>query len=445
MSLEHDPVAFRVSRKHVVRLSQLRYFTFTLIGLALLWPWNCFLSASAYYDDRFKHSPSLVKIYSSTMMSVSLVASAAYNFYLSQVQAGVNYKHRLHIGLVLTILVFLVMAVSCVSDLFIKMPDSFFFLVLMLMVFVSAMATCLAQNGTMALVNVMGGIYANAVMVGQAVAGVLPVCVLIVSIMLVGDKPIPKGEDSYSYVEKNFGVFTYYITASLISVGSIALFCWINKFKVENTYSRLNDTLEADSLDECEEGVFADPSQKDHVPFMLLWDKLKYIVLTIFITFCVTLVFPVFALRVESTHYLSSSQIFQKKIYIPIAFLVWNIGDLLGRILCGTKYSILIRNPKTLLWYSVARLLFIPLFLTCNIHPEEDHVPIISSDLWYMLLQLLFGLSNGQLSTSSFMTVADNLDTDSEKEAAGGFTSVFVSLGLAIGSLLSYLLVIYIK
>ena len=70
---------------------------------------------------------------------------------------------------------------------------------------------------------------------------------------------------------------------------------------------------------------------------------------------------------------------------------------------------------------------------------------MINSDIWYILLQLLFGISNGQLCTSCFMIVGDYCDNDDEKEAAGGFTTVFLSVGLAVGSLLSYLLVLYIN
>ena len=43
------------------------------------------------------------------------------------------------------------------------------------------------------------------------------------------------------------------------------------------------------------------------------------------------------------------------------------------------------------------------------------------------------------------MIVGDYCDTDEEKEAAGGFTTVFLSTGLAVGSVLSYLLVLVVN
>lgn len=428
-----------------ITLSKIRYLTFTLIGVALLWPWNCFLSASAYYGQRFANTILLIKMYSSTMMSVSTLTSTGFNYYLSQVQAGVNYNRRIVLGLTMTIFVFIIMAVSCVSLLFIEMNDVMFFVILMFMVFISAVATCYAQNGTMATVNVLGGVYANAVMVGQGLAGVLPSVALIISILVVGEKP----ESTHKYVDKDYGVFVYYITASLISLACIGALNVINHQTNKVHYNLLAEplphspaNLNSPQITEQEPII-----QKNHIPFGQLWSKLKFIVLTIFLTFSITLIFPVFASTVESVHINSKHRFFNKTIYIPFVYLIWNLGDLISRILCGTPNSrLLIHNPKTLIIYAVARLIFIPLFLSCNIHPNiHQSSALINSDLWYIGLQFLFGFSNGQLSTSSFMVVGDFCDSDEEKEAAGGFTTIFLSTGLAFGSVFSYALVVVIN
>lgn len=448
-------------------LSQLQYLTFTVIGVALLWPWNCFLSASAYYGERFLHTPSLVKIYSLTMMSVSTIVSTTYSYYLSQAQRGVDYKRRINVGLFATIVVFVLMAISCVSDLFIRLNDYVFFFFLMTMVLVSAMATCLAQNGTMATVNVLGQIYTNAVMVGQAIAGTLPAVALIVSILIVGVKPrnvTAQVEDDDYYVEKNFGVFIYYITASLVSIASIALLALTGFLKSEAQYKALNQLLEEgegsglveDEANDLQLGKSAAagepgsvlteplPPSEVYVPFGVMWAKLKLIVMTIFLTFGVTLIFPVFASIVESVHTESENLFFHKSIYIPFIYVVWNLGDLLGRVFCGASNSkFLVRDPNHLIIFSLLRFLYIPLFMTCNIHPS-GLAPMISSDLWYIFLQFTFGFSNGQLATSCFMVVGDHCDNDDEKKAAGGFTTVFLSTGLAVGSVLSYLLVLVV-
>lgn len=449
---------FHFSSKRAFTLAHLKYLTFTMIGISLLWPWNCFLTASAYYADRFVGSPSLVRVYLSTMMSISTITSTVYNYYLSQLQTGVDYTHRVNLGLLLTIGVFVAMAASCVATVFLDMKDTAFFIGLMLMVFLLAVATCLAQNGTMAIANVMGGIYANAVMVGQAIAGVLPSVALIASILIAGphlgspaNRDTPHDGYNLEAATANYGVFIYYITASLVSFVSMTLLYWTNFYKAETAYEALTNTLEngdndtpANSVSILDAYGTDSVTQSTHVPFSQLWRKLKLIVLAIFLTFSITLIFPVFASNVESVHTDSKHRFFLKAIFVPFIYLVWNLGDLLGRVLCGFLPGFVIHSPRQLVIYSLLRLVFIPLFFTCNIHPytaSGQLLALINLDLWYILLQFLFGLLNGQLCTSSFMIVRDYCDDDDEKEAAGGFTTVFLSVGLAFGSVLSYLLV----
>lgn len=400
-----------------------------MVGIALLWPWNCYLLASAYYGDRFSDTAGLSKAYSSTFMSVSTITTMLFSYYLSQKQEGVNYHKRIFAGMVATIAVFAFLALTCFADFFISMGDYSFFALLMLTVFVSAMASSLAQNGALASANVLGSIYTNGVMVGQAIAGALPPLALICSILLAGKDKI---EEKHPHKARNTGLTLYFLSACFVALGAVFLLGLANRYKNAHAY------LAVDETEETEEPISV--VQKKHVPFGLLWKKLKLIVVTIFLTFCVTLVFPVFASTVTSVRENPENIFFKKSIYIPVVFLLWNIGDLAGRVLCGMTNSVfLVKSPHRLITYAVARVVFIPLFLTCNIHPGLS-IPVISSDFWYLLLQFLFGLSNGQLCTSCFMVIGDNCSTNEEKEAAGGFATVFLTFGLAVGSLLSYLL-----
>lgn len=64
-------------------------------------------------------------------------------------------------------------------------------------------------------------------------------------------------------------------------------------------------------------------------------------------TFGITLIFPVFASVVESVHPDSPYRFFHKNIYIPFIYLIWNLGDLLGRVLCGyPKLRMLIKTQE---------------------------------------------------------------------------------------------------
>ena len=61
--------------------------------------------------------------------------------------------------------------------------------------------------------------------------------------------------------------------------------------------------------------------------------------------------------------------------------------------------------------------------------------------MFYLLIQFLFGFTNGHLCSNCFMNISTKFDNDDEKEAAGGFSTVFLSIGLAAGSLFSYVFI----
>jgi len=95
----------------------------------------------------------------------------------------------------------------------------------------------------------------------------------------------------------------------------------------------------------------------------------------------------------------------------------------------------LTHRPRLLFLLSIARLAFIPLYFLCNIRGKGA---AIESDLFYLIVvQLLFGLTNGYLGSSCMMGFADYVESE-ELEAAGGFMSLCLVGGLTVGSFLSF-------
>ncbi|CDK27241.1 unnamed protein product [Kuraishia capsulata CBS 1993] len=439
------------STRLVLRLSGLKYIAFTVLGMALLWPWNCFLSASEYFTERFSSKPLLANNYSSTMMTISTLTSTLFNLYLSQRQKDVDYAARVRLGQRLTIFVFLLMGLSCLVGT--NSSPVMVFVFVMINVFLSSVGTCLSQVGCMALVNVMKPLYANAVVVGSAIAGVLPSIALIASTVSIKAST----EETTQASDRNSAVAVYFFTACAVSAIALVLFWLCERFDdlkpdtppASQSYIPLANE-DPDSVFSADSGPSDDDIIKTveqqqhshiHVPFSVLWAKLKLLVLTIFFTFSVTLIFPVYASAIESVNHDShpDSLWFTKRVFIPLAFLVWNIGDLVGRLACSLPIFVL-SSQKMMIIYSLSRLLFIPVFYCCNIQ-NKGALFIFDSDIVYMVALLAFGFSNGQLYSSCFMSVSQYMDTEEEKKAASGFTAVFLSCGLAFGSLASYLFV----
>lgn len=394
-------------------LSQLRYITFLMIGISILWPWNCFLSASVYFIKKFGNGSGLSNNYSSTMMTVSTLTSFLLNSYLSTKQFA-NFVKRIKLGSLVNFIIFLLL--SLIELFFPSLHNVGYYIFLMLLILLSSMGTCFQQNGCMAIVNVMGPIYAQAVMVGQAIAGVLPSISLMLSNLLY---PGDANESSTSIV-------IYFFTTSVITLTAVILLMITNRYKDDITQDIEHESPIA---------------EVEYVPFKVLFFKLKYIVLSILTIFLITLVFPVFASNITSVNP-DFGKLTSDAIFIPFIFLVWNLGDLAGRLACGYP-KMVIASDKTLFLYSLFRFAIVPFFFLCNLSKQEGD-PVVNSDFFYIFLQFIFGFTNGHCLSCCFMNVGNYVD-DEQKEAAGGFTTIFLSLGLAAGSIFSYIFVMVIN
>lgn len=193
-----------------VKLSDSNYLAFYLIGIALLWPWNSFLSASLYFQhDIFHDNTVYARIYISTMMTVSTVSSVFSNIWLSKIQH--NYTGRVVNGLFIEVLVFVVLCGIVMIHRW--LPYFVSFTCIMLLVMVSSVAIACAQTGITAMANVFGSEYNHALMVGQAVAGVLPSLVLFLVSLSNSTQEQSAG-----------GIILYFMTTTIISLASIFAF-----------------------------------------------------------------------------------------------------------------------------------------------------------------------------------------------------------------------------
>ncbi|CCE64472.1 hypothetical protein TPHA_0H02690 [Tetrapisispora phaffii CBS 4417] len=396
------------------------YLTFIFVGIGLLWPWNTILSASDYYKHDIFHDTTIwAKIFTSSMMTVSTVTSLLFNIWLTERQFG--YAKRVVNGLVWEIVVFiLIILIAIIHSNF---PLGLNFFALLMLVMISSTGTALTQNGILAIANHRGSDMTQAVMLGQAIAGVLPSLVLFLISLF-------KDPESKSSSNINFYLFTTVI---------ISWICiWLFKSnKLEDSLNYATDPQpngEYQELREIENEVL----EKYQIPFSVLYEKLKYLVLSIFTTFTITMVFAVFASNTSAQGLpLSDNQ------FIPLAFSIWNIGDLCGRFIAELPYfSKSSFTPYKTLIYSLLRIGLIPMFLPFIL--PADNFKIIT-DLLYLSLQFMFGLTNGHIISMCFIKIPQNLENSAAKQAAGGFANTFVATGLTTGSILSFVFVYIIN
>lgn len=157
--------------------------------------------------------------------------------------------------------------------------------------------------------------------------------------------------------------------------------------------------------------------------------------------FIITLaVFPALTSRIQSTSTTTSPIVF-----VALHFFIFNLGDLIGRSFPSIFPRVfLFRNIKVIAILCFLRTAFIPLLGYCNISSSSSipstFTKTLFGDVPFFLLMLLLGLSNGLLATSIFVTGPhqDNLTLPSEQALAAGLLTWWLSIGLAIGSLLSF-------
>ena len=378
-----------------------------------------FLAANPYFQRRFERNDNLLRNFQSAIMSVSTLGNLGSMIVLTKLQARANYPHRIVTSLVLNIVVFTLLALS--TKLFLGISAGVYFAFLMVMVLSASLAAGLCQNGVFAYVAGFGREeYTQGIMTGQGIAGVLPCIAQIVSVLSV---PPKKEHVDGAPQQSSTSAFAYFLTASVISAVALLAFFYLQR---EHSSRVRLDEVDATSV----------ATERKSIPLTHLFKKLTWLASAVFLTFVVTMFFPVFTQKITSVRDPDSAhRLFQPATFIPLGFLFWNVGDLLGRMGPALPAIRLTAYPKILFLFSIARVAFIPLYLLCNI---DGKGAAVSSDLFYLfVVQLLFGVTNGYLGSSCMMGFVEWVDTD-EAEAAGGFMSLCLVGGLTVGSFMSF-------
>ncbi|KAK3109245.1 hypothetical protein LTR53_017715 [Teratosphaeriaceae sp. CCFEE 6253] len=424
----------RPTTKGPHRFSWVEYSIFFLLGISMLWAWNMFLAAGPYFQMRFRGSPWISNNFQAAEISVSTITNLGSMLILTRMQANASYPKRIVSSLVLNMVVFTLLALF--TRVFLDIGAQGYFVFLLFTMFSASLATGLCQNGIFAYVSGFGEPrYTQGIMTGQAVAGVLPCIAQIVSVLSVHrphhrphqgppeDKtPPPPGPPP---VEPS-SAFSYFLTATIISI--ITLLATTYLLARNRQPTKLQDNSTPDSPDE--------PAERKEVPMSVLFRKLFWLASAVFLTFAITMLFPVFTQRIVSVRpHDQQPPILQPPSFIPLAFLFWNAGDLIGRLLTAIPSISLVRRPKLLLLLAACRIVFLGLYPLCNI---RDRGAVVNSDFFYLVVvQLLFGLTNGFLGSTCMIGAGEWVEPE-EREAAGGFMGLMLVAGLTVGSLASF-------
>ena len=384
-----------------------------------------FLAAAPYFQYRFASSPWVLQNFQPSIIVSSTIVNMAGMIVLTRKQRGVSYPWRVVASLGLSGGTFFLLTVFAVT--FLDMDPNAYFGIVLVLVCVAALGTAFAQNSLFALSSGYGREeYTQAIMAGQGVAGVAPCIVQIASVLSVSRRNAENGDLG----DPSESAFAYFLTSTGISAICLVVFGYLMRHRRRE--SRFKQVIE-DTSDAEVNGQ----AQRKEIGLLTLFYKLKWFATSIFVTFGVSMMFPVFTQEIMSVQPPETApRILQPATFIPLALLMWNAGDLAGRYAPLVPAFNMVQAPKATLVWSFARIIFIPLYLMCNI---KGHGALIESDFFYLVIvQFLFGLTNGWLGSTCMMAAPEWVE-EGEREAAGGFMGLALVAGLTVGSLLSFL------
>jgi len=172
-----------------------------------------------------------------------------------------------------------------------------------------------------------------------------------------------------------------------------------------------------------------------------VWSRVKGPAIAVYLSFFVTLsLFPGWTSELRSVRQCQTKLRLINDLYTPFSFLLFNIGDFGGRLLAAKMP--LSRIPGLsgkLVTGALLRFLFFPLLFLCVGGATSSNRLQVPSDLFSVVVQFLFAVSNGCLVSAAFAHAPSLLHhTTHEQERMSEILTFSLVFGLLSGSLFSW-------
>uniref|UniRef100_A0A667GCW8 Solute carrier family 29 member 1 (Augustine blood group) n=1 Tax=Lynx canadensis TaxID=61383 RepID=A0A667GCW8_LYNCA len=439
---------------HPALLYKAVWLIFFMLGLGTLLPWNFFMTATRYFTNRLdetqnmslvtaensKHfqpsatptvpSPErnyLSALFNNVMTLCAMLPLLFFTCLNSFLHQRIPQSVRILGSLIAILLVFLITAVLVKVDLD-AMP---FFVITMIKIMLINCKQGWEQGSLFGLAGLLPTSYTAPIMSGQAWQASSPRCCW------------GKGT---GLSESAFG---YFITACGVIVLAIICYLGLNstryyqQLKLEGPGEQetkldlisKGEDLKANKEDSRVPAPNSESTNQGHSIRAILRNILVPALSVCFI-FTVTIgMFPAVTAEVQSSIAGNSAW---GAYFIPVScFLTFNVFDWLGRSLT----AIFTWPGKDSHWLPslvLARILFVPLLLLCNVQPRQYLAVVFEHDAWFIIFMAAFAFSNGYLA-SLCMCFGPKKVKPAEAETAGAIMAFFLSLGLALGAVFSFL------
>ncbi|XP_041037926.1 equilibrative nucleoside transporter 2-like [Carcharodon carcharias] len=423
---------------------------FFFLGLGTLLPWNFFITAIPYFEAQLnignvstsRNATEQVVDqwhFSNWMTLLAMLPLLLFTCLNSILYPRISEKFRIAGSLFGILLLFLVTAVMVMVPL---CPKVFFGITMTVIWFINSFGAVL-QGSLFGLVGLLPAKYSSLFMSGQGVAGMFAALASILA--------------KISGADERTVALGYFITPCLVILLTIIFYFTLPHLKFAK-YHFKKDQLEHCYEPEAKLEMLAPLAEKNGVvekgqqvlvhlershskedrsersfSVVKVFRKIWKLAIAVCLIFTVTIsVFPAITAHVSS----KSEEGKWREYFIPVCcFLLFNIMDWAGRSV--TALSMWPQKDNVLLLSVLLRVIFIPIFMMCNV--KERHIlPIVfEHDGWFILFMFLFAFSNGYLVTLC-MCYAPKKVSPRDAETAGAVMAFFLALGLALGAAVSF-------
>uniref|UniRef100_A0A8C5BCE4 Equilibrative nucleoside transporter 1-like n=1 Tax=Gadus morhua TaxID=8049 RepID=A0A8C5BCE4_GADMO len=402
------------------------WIIFFVLGLGTLLPWNFFMTATMYFTSRLKdqdlslnHTANMTDAASSDTRNIleskfnnvmtlcAMVPLLIFTCLNSFIHQRISQKLRICGCLAVILGVFLLTAILVK----VKVDPLAFFTITMIKIVIINSFGAVLQGSLFGLAGRLPASYTTPIMSGQGLAGTFAAFSMICALA--------------SGSELNDSAVGYFITACVVIFLAILAYIALPKM----VCPVFNHTRPPSVNDPTAMAQRASPRCSDDG--VAIW----VMALSVCFIFTITIgTFPAVTVEVKSSVAAGSAW---DTYFIPVScFLLFNLMDWAGRSLT----AVCMWPGKDSLWLPVLvglRVVFVPLFMLCNVQPRSYLPVLFGHDAWYILFIVLFSFSNGYLA-SLCMCFGPKKVAQHEAETAGAVMAFFLSLGLAMGAALSF-------
>ena len=170
-----------------------------------------------------------------------------------------------------------------------------------------------------------------------------------------------------------------------------------------------------------------------------VWLPVRGVAVSLFFTyFCTLAVFPAWTSELISDFQCTSLSRLRNDLFVPLSFVIFNVGDLVGRFMSSAIKIEEIKNLSgKLVWISIARtFVFFFLFLFCKARKNrfQNWIPF-HADMQSWTIQFMFAVTNGILTNIAFCHAPRLVENRTNpQQVASAILNFAMTFGLLIGS-----------